>query len=235
MKRITHNEYGVNRSVKAVLINRLKKEGNYGAWVRFRGALVNFGVPQNVAWKVAAYPWPPQDGSIAEIVADPAYAEIQANWENGKYPHPPEFEKHSNGITTNFNKFKEPPSPEFEEAAEDVKKAPKRFEAKYKQLAKQVIGRESDELTESRWAFRNYLVDVDEIDVDDIPSTGALGLLMHLQRDQGNFGDFVRTNFSKLLPDKKTVEYEARFKDDGRTLGLVDEFERQLNLEEAEA
>jgi hypothetical protein len=232
MKRITNNEYGINRDVKSVVMSRLRKEGNYNLWLRLRGALVGHGVPAAVAWKAATFPFPPQDGSPLEIVADPAYAEIARNWRNGAYPKPPEFEMHSNGVTINFDKFKDKPSEEFVEAAKKLKKAPEDWNQKWRDLSALVEVENADPVVEVQWVVANRWTAPEDIDSETVPSKAAVAKLSWVQESSANFGDFMRTFECKLLPDKKTVEYEARFKDDGRTLDLCEEFDRQFELEQ---
>jgi hypothetical protein len=50
-----------------------------------------------------------------------------------------------------------------------------------------------------------------------------------------NYAEYLKTNWPKLIPDKKTLEYEARYKDDGREeITLIEEFEAALEAEESD-
>ena len=59
------------------------------------------------------------------------------------------------------------------------------------------------------------LIEQDKVDFIIGPLSGSEGIAMR--------------DFAKTIPDKKQLEYESRFADDGRQLlGLMDEFERTL-------
>jgi hypothetical protein len=222
-------DWSTKNRIKGPLNSRLKAEGYWNEYNQLRAHLIREGVPPELAWRVAAFPFQPKDGSPAEIVADPMYAEIEAKWKNGSYPTPPEFETFPNGAT-NFTKSKKPTRKAVEAAAE-VKNAPSKWKAKWRALAAQVGQRSASELEEIRWVASNYLTDVSEIEPDDVPSRGALGMLSWVQESSANYGDFLRSNYTKIIPDRKTIEYEQRFNDDGRVLDLLDEFQRTFENE----
>jgi hypothetical protein len=209
--------------LKTALIQRLQRDGQWAEFLKLREFLKKEGVPEDRAWKVAAHKHPPLDGSPPEILVDPMFAEIAANWENGVYPVPSgplEFEEYPSGATN----FREPKVADTE--TDDTRK-------QWEKLAEEVGARSSDELAETRWVVANYLRPVSRIEPDDVPSAAALSILMWCKMNPNNFGDFLRTNHSKLLPDKKSLEYQNRFVDDGsEDISEVDEFLRSLETEE---
>lgn len=78
----------------------------------------------------------------------------------------------------------------------------------------------------AEWVFENAFSDAADIDVDSVPSRGAVGLLEWVQKGAANYSQFIATIWSKLLPTKGQLDAEARFADDGRVqLAMLDEFE----------
>ena len=80
----------------------------------------------------------------------------------------------------------------------------------------------------------NYLVSVKNIVPDDVPSSGALSILSWVKLSSSNFGDFLRSNYTKIIPDKRELEHVARYKDTGQDLKLIEDFMRQLEAEQSE-
>lgn len=74
--------------LKKALNNRLKSDGYWDSYNKLRDFLKRNGVSESIAWKVAAYQFPPKDGSTPEIVGDELYAEIAVGWTNGNYAIP---------------------------------------------------------------------------------------------------------------------------------------------------
>ncbi len=77
--------------------------------------------------------------------------------------------------------------------------------------------------------------DPEDIAPETVPSKAAVCKLSLVQESPANFAEFLRTFESKLLPDRKTVEYESRFKDRGQDLQLLDEEEEYLASKESAA
>lgn len=231
-KRITYHEYKVNPSVKTVLFSRLRAEGNWGLFNRLRETLVGHGIPRNVAWKVAgvAFPRPETDDKPHELAGDPAYAQAQAGWANGQYPVPPEFEQRHDG-TTNFSKFKEPPSTELQEAIKEVKAAPAKLEAAWDKLTREVGKRPStSHEADLLWIVENYRVKPGDLDPAEVPSRAALSQLRHATDSVAHFGD-IQKQYSDMQKQAKKGEGRGRFRDDGRSLELIEEFKKTLELE----
>ncbi len=231
-KRVKFHEYKVNKNVKGVLYTRLRDEGNWGLFNRLRETLVNHGVPRNVAWKVAgaAFPRPEDDGRPHELSGDSAYAKIQAGWANGQYPIPPELEKRPDGTTT--HKLKEPASPELAEAIKQVKEAPAKFEAAWDKLTREVGKRRSTSHEEDlRWIVENYRAKPADIDPADVPSRAALSQLRHATDSVAHFGDIQKQYSAMQNSNAKSQQGRSRFKDDGRSLELIENFKKALDAE----
>jgi hypothetical protein len=208
---VTFQERG---RLKKRLNNRLKSDGYWDQYNELRASLKASGVPESDAWRVAAFPFPPKDGSMAEIVEDAQYADIAAGWQNGRYDAPEASQKNETaavGLPTMSD--------------------PERALAEWESLAAAVGPRISTELEECRWVMANYLMKPSQLKADDVPSAASLSILMWVKMSPANFGDFLRTHNSKLLPDKKSLEYESKFVDDGRDLKLLDDFKKSLEAE----
>ena len=66
---------------------------------------------------------------------------------------------------------------------------------------------------EAEWVHGHMLADADEIDVESIPSRGAIALLKEARRLTGVFYERI---WSKLLPSRAQIEKSERLEDDGR-------------------
>lgn len=215
--------------LRTELKKRLIAENRWSPYLSYREFLKKRAVSDKLAWKVAAYLFPPLDGSPPEfnVESDPQYAEIVANHKNGKYPDPPPFKKLKGGVLTDFRNFEEP-IPEAAQIIEDVKAAPKKYESSWEAIAEQVEGRNADVLEVIQWVFDAAGLPLEKIDINTVPSSGALNLLKSCR--EGGFQEFLRNGWYKLVPDKRQLEYQSRFKDDGRqNFDLLDDFERSLD------
>lgn len=86
----------------------------------------------------------------------------------------------------------------------------------------------------AQWAFNNSRVELDSIDPGEVPSRGALGLLVWVQATPANYSHFISTIWAKLLPSKSQLDAESRLADDGRAiLAMLDEFEASRAAEAA--
>lgn len=230
-KRRTFQEFKLNAQIRGLLVNRLKKEGKWDAYKRVRQVLKAHGVDPRIAGVAAVFQFPRDDGGELEIVDHPAYAEIQRDWENKTFPLPPEFEKRHDG-TTNFSKFKEPVSAELTEAIKEVKAAPAKLEAAWDKLAKEVGKRPStSHEADLRWIVENYKVKPGDIDPADVPSRAALSQMRHATDSVAHFGDIQKQYDAMQKNNAKSQQGRARFKDDGRSLELIEMFEETLRLE----
>lgn len=223
----------MSKNLQNKLVDRLKAEGKWRQYLALRSFLRNRkAVPEKLLSRAASWPFPPMDGSPPEYFAEPEWAEVEAKWRNGEYPKPPDFETYANGII-NFSKFKEEPTTEAIEELENVKKVPKKWVNDWEGLAEQVAKVErsaaANQVDVLNWVFDHCGLPVEAIDPADVPSVGAVRMLRHASSDAG-YRDFLGA-WIRLLPDRKTVEWESRFKDSGQDLGLLDEYEASLEQE----
>lgn len=221
----------IRRKAKQQLNERLKVDGQWKDYCKLREFLKREGMPESDAWLVAGIPFPPKDGSPHELGHLPQYSEIVDAWKDGKWPKPPDFVVSEKGIT-DFTKTVTEPTPEAKAAVKKAVEAPNNWAKKWADLAEKVGVRQSSELDDARWVVANYLREIDKIKPEEVPSAAALSILKWVQLDVGNFGDFLRSIYSKILPDRKTIEYESKFSDDGREIeAAFEEIQRSFLLE----
>lgn len=207
--------------------NRLKEEGRYAKYRSYRTFLYQRGVEFKDAWRVAALLFPPQKDAPPELLKDKRYAEIIARVEKGEFPPPPELATFPNGLI-NYAAPVEA-TPEQEKFVEEIKKAPQKFKDKYEQLAAKLdITMTVPVLDAISWAVNRESIPIEMIKVETIPSPFALTLLRLLKTSDSNCVDIVKQYLAKAMPDKKTLEYEARIRDDKGPLGLLDQFDEEF-------
>jgi len=85
----------------------------------------------------------------------------------------------------------------------------------------------------AEWVFEHAQVDLAAIEAADVPSCGALGLLVWVQTSPANYGAFLSQIWSKLLPTRQQIEQTNRYTDDGRGLEQLDQFEQAWSEERA--
>jgi hypothetical protein len=222
--------YANNAAFKLALNNRLKADGVWSPYLKLREFLKKQGISPATAARIAAFPFPPKDGTEPEILHDPLYSEIQAKWMNKSYPLPPDFETFKNGAT-NFREQKEP-TPEAKAEVEKVKKAPQDWSQRWKKLASAVEVANADLVEEVQWVGAHRWTDPEDIDPATVPSKAAVCKLSAIQESSANYIEFLRTFESKLLPDRKQIEHQSKWKDDGRSLELINDL---LENEESSA
>ena len=71
-----------------------------------------------------------------------------------------------------------------------------------------------------QWVFDN--MDLSDVSVSDCPSAGAWSLLMACRVSRDLKREFYRGIWPKLLPSRSHMEMEARFRDDGRQISIID-------------
>lgn len=236
--------------IKAKMTTRLTVEGVLKQYIARREQLKREGTPDTVAWVIALQAYPPKDGTPIEFPLKGKYAPLKdhpALKDSTIEPPPPPtmLSKDSGNVLIKYGPPKkgEPPLPKSKDHAkwnkltDLIKNAPDEWSKKWAELASKVVdNRVGSELEVLRWAFQNAGTPPDALVVEDIPGLGALRLLRHLQVSDNNYSDFLRTNWPKLIPDKKQMEFDSRFVDDGRSqLAMMDALEKSLEEENVPA
>lgn len=239
MVSLNKNEFARHKNIRTKVKQRLIAEGRYDDYRNLIANMRAAGLPDSgdlAAWKVAAFAFAPISGGPGELKADPMYEQIAADWANGKYKEIPlnGFAKFPSGMT-NFEEVVGGASPEMKAAVEKAKRAPSDWKQKWKEIARQVEVDNADQVVEVLWVAAHRWTDPDDIDPAEVPSKAALGKLSLVQESSANYAEFLRTFESKLMPDKRAIEYESRFRDTGQDLKLLEEFEQQWREEESHA
>lgn len=221
-------------NVKQVLLRkRISDEGRqaeYDKLIRhYRNSLQ---IPLDDVWQVAGASFPPLNGDAIEYTP----TETAKQWiDTLGVGRPWEIREEIEAAAAEAPPAEEQPA-EVEPQPEATKpKKPRRSCITFEELRKAVgPDRTASELDVVRWVFNHYKVPLDQINVDYIPSVGALGYLEYVNSSLPNYGTFIANAWTKLLPTKQTLEYEQSLKDDGRkNLDLLDEFLRSMGVEEA--
>jgi hypothetical protein len=231
------NTFALHKNIKTIANQRLIKEGRDEEYRAFVRALKDFGIEESgnmAAWKIALLAFAPMTGGPGEIKADPYFADIAARWAKGDLPKPPPLAKFPSGMT-NFGKLDGEPSAEFKAEVDKVKQAPKDWDNEWEALTLQVMDRTADPAEVAEWVVRHNNLSLKHIDIESVPDPTALTLLKMTQGNQAALTNFVNQIWAKLLPDRKTLEYEAQFKDKGQDLQLLDDEEAAAAIEESAA
>ena len=94
-------------------------------------------------------------------------------------------------------------------------------------LAREAEGRKAPMLEVYEWVFNHVLVPWEDIKPEEVPSTGAVGLLKHA-KDEDCQAQFYQQAMPRLLPSRSQLEQAEAFSDDGRPLEqLFDLFEKE--------
>jgi hypothetical protein len=106
-----------------------------------------------------------------------------------------------------------------------------KMSAEWQKLADQVDPKTDCSTVQSiQFAFDYAGLPPAEILPDEVPSLGALRLLKWASESESNYGEFIKSIWSKTIPNKAEIERGGRFTDDGREqFALLDEFERHWN------
>lgn len=83
-----------------------------------------------------------------------------------------------------------------------------------------------------QWVFEYAGINPAAITPEEVPSAGALKYLQLCQENPSAYAEFMKSLYSKTIPDKRQLEHEARQRDDGQTqLRLLDSFDEQFASE----
>lgn len=218
---------------------RMFKEGRWEDYCLRRMQLQRDGVDRKVIWRICCHLLPPLDGSRPECVLPVELEPIVAKYKDNLPEIPPQpIPGHGEGFiqqgaglaglnhTETNDKF-----------VADIKRAKVDWKSEWQMLADHVDAeRYAAEVEVVRWVFNNAGKQPSQIRPVDVPSLGALRYLEHVCSSPIHYADFVKTNWSKMLPDKKTLEHESRFASEGhKTTRLLDDFLESLDIwQEAE-
>lgn len=213
-----------SRHVKARMNPRLKADGYWQAYNTARSRLKRSGVDETVAWVAAAYLYPPKDGSLPEISDHRKYSEVAAGWKNGKYD-----KLKINPNIVGVNDLKD--NPEQQAAKKKIEDdilngALQRMsdeEALWTKLALGAFHKEASELDETRWCLKCAVIPVTSIPPESVPSSSAVALLKWMKQSPHNYAAVISHTRTKMMPNQSQIEYQSKFRDDGRLLGLIGE------------
>jgi hypothetical protein len=214
---------------------RMVMEGRWEEYCLRRTQLKRDGVEDRIAWRIICNLMPPLDGT-------PPEARVTADLEPivTKYiESPPEIPlQPAMGAGEGFLDVQaglaEAARTESNDAfVAEIKTAKADWHSEWDLLWQRVDPkRVAPEAEVVRWVFNNAGTKPNLIQPEDVPSLGALKYLQHVQASYVNYSDFVKTNWSKMLPDKKALEYESNRADDGRRqLKALDDLIDSLDLE----
>src|SRR3990167_4376480 len=202
--------------IKDTVYERLAREGRREDFDKYRKTLWESNVRQRggvCAPLVALYAFPPLDGSRPELMDTEHYSEIAAKSDRGKYPEPPESSRQAPSVAY------VPPLPPPIVREETWEKLGERID---------VNASPPPILEIVQWLYENAGKHPRQIAPDDVPCFGALTHLKHLQ-DKNAYSKFLETFVAKAIPDRKQLEYAARFTDDNRQqFNLIDNFIESL-------
>jgi len=225
------------REVKVALNQRLHAEKRFDDYVVERERLKRDGVSNRDAWRIAAQKFPPLDGSPVEV--DPPGETAVKREPAAASEQPEEFFLDGeawSGDETHQETTPEPielkgQGPYQYTRTIQPSPAPPGNSHTIKELI-DAIGseRQAGEREVAQWVFNNAITPFESLDPLDVPSLGALQLLRWVQTSTTNYTEFIRSIWSKMLPNKSQLDLENRFNDDGRKqFQLLEEFERSLN------
>lgn len=217
------------KDVRVRLNQRMAAEGRWEEYCQRRVQLKRDGVDPALAWRIICNLMPPLDGSPPEARVGADLEPIVTKYMDTlpEVPMQPELGHREGYLDIQAGTAKSMATPEHEKFVEEVKEAKKNWKTEWQNLANYVpVTRVAQELDVVKWVFNNAGTPPELLRADEVPSRGALKYLEHVQSSPINYSDFVRTNWSKILPDKKQMEYEARFSDDGRR--VTDQLDRFL-------
>lgn len=194
-----------------------------------------FQIPLDDVWQVAGASFPPANRDRMEYTpTESAQKWIDLMGLNGPWEVHDEPEEITEAVIEEAPLDVEGPLPVAPPLPKQTKK-PRKSCVTFDELRRAVNpDKTASELDVVRWVFNNYKVPLEKIDVDGIPSIGAIGYLEHINLSPTNYSNFMANAWVKLLPNKQTLEYEQSLKDDGRQeLNMVDDFIRSLGVEDA--
>lgn len=190
----------------------MHRERRWDEYITRRETHKRNGVPAGTAWRLAALEMPPLDGSKPEFEPTDEMAELLAQ-AGGQVPEP-EVKK--------IVQWKDYTAKVSEAIVEGVHS--------WDNLRNGVDkSRKGSEVDIIQWCFQHAGTPVSDIEPSSVPNQGAVRLLQWMKSSPGNYGEFIRNIWSKTIPDRKTLEWQSKFTDDGRQqFSLLDELEKSI-------
>lgn len=226
---------------KLLFIKRVADENRFGQWAdhkaRVEAALKYMPFSDVESWRVAAQAFSPVNESPHELTFTPREREaaelVRREVSDPVYqPLLPAAEVPVEQAAEPT--YSAPTTPPPVETKQEESKGTDRWHKQWTALAKKVDRtRKADAYDEINWVLQNTLVPLMDILPVDVPSMGALAMLKWVKAHDSNLGKFMQTIYTKTIPDKKQVEFGARFKDDGRKqFQMLDQFMESLYEDE---
>lgn len=219
--------------LRARINKRLHSEGRFEEMRAFRDSLMAKGYDPHWAFRTAAMHFPPLDGNPLEFDSRKTAAhylvwkdEHAAKTAAGE-PVPP---------------TQKTPGPELgaakliAELAGAMGASPEDKMKPWHDLRRQIDDdRKCSPFEAALWVFKMGDTPVSELTPEQIPGRNALRLLRHVSTSDRAYDEFLRTWVVKFIPDKRQMEQEARFADDGRRQqDMLDAFDREFEEQEDE-
>lgn len=214
---------------RTAMNKRLEAEGRYDAYREMLEGYKKAGVMDKYAWQVAALSFQPLSPD-AKLEFEPEETALDLFEQMGPLntSNPPALEV----VHKNFTRTNRGGTEETQDALLPVSKR----RSSWEEIAKEVpLDRKAQPLEIAQWCFQRYMTPIEQIDPDEVPDQGALGLLRHIRATSTSYTDFIRNLWAKLIPDRRAIEASARFADDGREiLNDLDAFDKEFEGEESE-
>jgi hypothetical protein len=199
--------------------SRVATEGRWEEAAAWKATLKRDGLDDRLIWRVVCNLMPPLDGSLPEgrLTADLEPIITKYAGQKPELPVQPRYGKREGFYDRSAGKAEMTTTPTYDKFAKEVMDSKSTWKGEWELVAQRVPpDKVSPEVEVVRWVFNNAGTPPWDLKPEDVPSLGALKYLQHVQYSPINYADFVKTNWSKMLPDKKTLEMEARYQDDGR-------------------
>lgn len=176
-----------NNNTMIVAMRRLKNEGRSEAYKEFSQRVLDAKVPKDVAWKVALFAYCPANGGTPELFGDPLFAEIAADWRNGRYEplgEPPGFWKFPDGMGLPEYEPRENPS-----ASVSLRKSSRKV-LSYADFENLIPAQKTATKREiMQWAFHHAAAELNEMDPESAPCRGCTTVLRLAKEDYRTFVD----------------------------------------------
>lgn len=215
---------------------RMHEERRWDEFVTYRNKLLNGGVKPAFAGRIASFEFLPRDGSPHEVLAPPGSTlgrmiqSTQALFPTGPPAEPVYVEAQSH-----FHDFKVV-NENNAKFVSNSRQISEEWEAWWCKIMLEVPNdRTANQMESFRWIYQNAGTPPSMIEAGDVPSRGTLRHLRHVQSSDKAYQEFLDSFALRAMPDRKAMEHESRYEDDGRSiLKLLDDHDLDFNTEEQE-